>query len=100
MSSYRRIIIIGFLIFASFGCASSGYGKMSQANEDLSIVLALDSERNGDFKSSLKYYNKLFFATKREDYLNKAIVYSFKIRDWSRYGNICRLWFKKYNGYW
>ncbi len=73
MSSYSRVIF-----FILFLCTSVSYAVEEQ--EDLLILMALDGEKTQHPSSSFKYYNKLYQTTHKQNYLNKAIFYSFKIK--------------------
>jgi len=79
MSSYSRSLILLFiLLFSSFGCANQNEITKSNPQEDLYIMLALDSEKNSDYQNSFKFYKKLYSLTQKESYLKKSIEYSFK----------------------
>ena len=80
MSSYRNFIIISLTLIFSFGCASNQNNISSK--DDLSILLALDSESKRNYKNSQKYYDKLYYSTKEERYLKKALVYSYKSKNY------------------
>ncbi len=82
MSSYSRLLVLLFiLLFSSVGCANQNSVTPNTADEDLYIMLALDSEKTSDYQSSFKFYHKLFKLTKKETYLKKAIHYSFRTEE-------------------
>jgi len=72
MSSYSRIIF-----FALFLSTSAAYAT-SEKQEDLLIMLALDSEKKHDINQSFELYNTLYTQTENLEYLKKAIFYSYK----------------------
>jgi tetratricopeptide (TPR) repeat protein len=74
MSSYYRIILLTLFLSTSSIQASPVY------TEDLYIMLALDSEKNNNAKDSFKYYNILYKQVKSQQYLRKAIFYSYKAK--------------------
>jgi tetratricopeptide (TPR) repeat protein len=76
MSSYSRLVIFTILIFSTIGCANNNL--ISKQEEDLNIILALDSEKEKDYLKSFQYYNKLYISTKKQTYLSKAIGYAYK----------------------
>lgn len=83
MSSYSRIIFLIILIFSSISCAKQPHiiaPTQIQNQEGLYIMLALDSQTKKNSNNSLKYYEKLYNLTKKETYLKKAIVYSYKTK--------------------
>jgi predicted Zn-dependent protease len=82
MSSYRSIIIFVILIISSIGCANqTNLVAKPNYKEDLTMMLALDSERNQDFRAGFIYYYELYKSTAKENYLKKAIYYSFRLKD-------------------
>lgn len=74
MSSYSKIILLSLFLFSSDIQASPSY------TEDLNIMLALDSEKEHNVNDSFKYYNILYNNTKSNEYLKKAIFYSYKAK--------------------
>lgn len=72
MSSYSRIILLSLFLSTATVQASSTH------QEDLNIMLALDSEKKKNPVDSFKYYNKLYEDTSNQEYLKKAIFYSYK----------------------
>jgi tetratricopeptide (TPR) repeat protein len=84
MSSYSRIVLLFVLLVTSIGCANQSYAfkKQIDPQEDLYIMLALDSEKNLDFKNSLKYYQKLYEKSPTKTYLKKTILYAFKAKQY------------------
>jgi len=81
MSSYSRVIFFTLILsLSTIGCASQKdiNSKDISSKEDLYIMLALDSEKNLDFKNSFKFYDKLYKLTSKKSYLKKAISYSYK----------------------
>lgn len=86
-SSYRVIILTIFLLISSIGCAKQNQNIIKSApnyQEDLFIMLALDSEKNSDSLGSFQYYNELYKLTKKKTYLKKAIGYSLRINDFKQ----------------
>jgi tetratricopeptide (TPR) repeat protein len=73
MSSYSRIILLLLFVFTT-----NIQAKNEQ--EDLNIMLALDSEKKHNFADSFKYYNTLYKTTNNQDYLKKAVLYSYKAK--------------------
>jgi len=73
MSSYSRLIFLTLFLFIS-----SAYATEEQ--EDLFIMMALDSEKKQKPLESFSYYNKLYKKTLKEDYLKKAIFYSYRAK--------------------
>jgi len=76
MSSYSRLIFFVLFLFSSLGHAT-------EDREDLFIMLALDSEKTQKPLDSFHYYNKLYNNTQKQDYLKKAIFYSYKAKQFS-----------------
>jgi predicted Zn-dependent protease len=74
MSSYSRIILLTLFLFTSLVKASS------ENEEDLFIMLALDSEKKRDVLKSFNYYKTLYKDTNSQEYLKKAIFYSYKAK--------------------
>ena len=79
MSSYRNIIGI-ILIFLFFVGCSTNQPKVPNSKNDLTILLALDSEFTHNYTNSSKYYTKLYDKVKKEKYLKKGLVYSYKAK--------------------
>ncbi len=73
MSSYSRLIFFTLFLFTSMSHAT-------QKQEDLFIMMALDSEKTQKPLDSFNYYNKLYKNTQKQDYLKKAIFYSYKAK--------------------
>ncbi|MEA2019097.1 MAG: hypothetical protein U9N59_11675 [Campylobacterota bacterium] len=98
MSSYSRIILFIVLIFSSVSCAKQPYTNASTIDhkEDLYIMLALDSEKNKKYKDSLKYYTKLYNLTKKETYIKKAIIYSYKTKKYKNMYDLSQTALKKF----
>jgi len=81
MSSYNRLIILlSLLLLSSFGCVNQNNIKKNDPQQDLYIMLALDSESNSNYQNSFKFYKKLYDMTHKEYYLKKTIAYSFKLK--------------------
>ena len=84
MSSYSRIIFLALFVFNITACANQEVQtNLSQLapKEDLYIMLALDSEKELEFKKSFQYYKKLYQLSPKKIYLKKAIAYSYKIKN-------------------
>lgn len=95
MSSYSRLIFFVLFLFTS-----SSYATEEQ--EDLFIMMALDSEKKQNPIKSFKYYDKLYKSTQKQDYLKKAIFYSYraqKFQDMYRLSQIAIKEFPKYYEY-
>lgn len=73
MSRYTRLIFFTLFLFTSVCNAT-------EEQEDLFIMMALDSEKAQKPLDSFNYYNKLYKNTLKEDYLKKAIFYSYKAK--------------------
>ena len=92
MSSYSRLLISLFiLLFTSIGCANQNNITKNNPEEDLYIMLALDSEKISDYNNSYTYYKKLFDLTKKEDYLRKSIEYSFRTEQFEQMYKLSRV---------
>jgi tetratricopeptide (TPR) repeat protein len=78
------------------GCANQGNITKSSPEEDLYIMLALDSEKSSDYQNSFKFYNKLYTLTKKESYLKKAIEYSFRNEQFEQMLALSQIALKKY----
>jgi len=76
MSSYSRLIFFTLFLLTSSANAT-------EEREDLMIMLALDSEKVNKPLDSFNYYNKLHQTTQKNDYLKKAIFYSFKAKNFN-----------------
>ncbi|MEA3512350.1 MAG: hypothetical protein U9R37_02015 [Campylobacterota bacterium] len=76
-SNIRLITITLFLLFS----ISEAKTTIKDTQEDLYIMLALDSEKAQDYPYSFVYYNKLFKISETENYLKKAIFYSYKTKN-------------------
>jgi len=97
MSSYSRSLILLFiLLFSSFGCANQNEITKSNPQEDLYIMLALDSEKNSDYQNSFKFYKKLYSLTQKESYLKKSIEYSFKNKQFEDMNKLSRIALEKF----
>jgi len=73
MSSYSRLILFTLFLFTA-NCHAT------EEKEDLFIMMALDSEKTQKPIESFDYYNKLYKNTQKQDYLKKAIFYSYKAK--------------------
>ncbi len=97
MSSYSRLVVLLFiLLLSSVGCANQNNITKSNPEEDLYIMLALDSEKNSDYKNSFKFYKKLFDLTEKEDYLKKAIEYSFRTEQFEQMYKLSQVALKEF----
>jgi len=97
MSSYSRSLILLFiLLFSSVGCANQNEITKSNPEEDLYIMLALDSEKNSDYQNSFKFYKKLYSLTQKESYLKKSIEYSFKNKQFEDMNKLSRIALEKF----
>jgi len=86
-SNYRVIILTILLLISSIGCAKQKEAlsiNLDNKQEDLYIMLALDSEKNLDDNNSFKNYLKLYKLTNKKSYLKKAIGYSLKINNFDK----------------
>ncbi len=83
MSSYNKIVFI-LLVFIFVGCTNNQQlvKQNNTAQEDLYIMMALDSEIKSEKENSLKYYTKLFKIVNKEYYLQKIILYTYELRDY------------------
>jgi tetratricopeptide (TPR) repeat protein len=79
MSSYRNIIGILFIFLFYTGC-STDQPKVPNSKNDLMILLALDSEFTHNYTNSSKYYTELYDKLKKEKYLKKGLMYSYKAK--------------------
>ena len=73
MSRYSRVVFFTLFLFISTSYAT-------EEQEDLFIMLALDSEKEKKPLDSFKYYHKLYNQTEKQNYLKKAIFYSYKAK--------------------
>ena len=73
MSSYSRLIFFTLFLFTSI-CSAT------EEQEDLFIMMALDSEKAQKPLESFHYYDRLYKNTQKQDYLKKAIFYSYKAK--------------------
>ena len=97
MSSYSRLVVLLFiLLLSSVGCANQNNITKSNPEEDLYIMLALDSEKNSDYKNSFKFYKKLFDLTEKEDYLKKTIEYSFRTEQFEQMYKLSQVALKEF----
>ncbi len=97
MSSYSRLIVLLFiLLLSSIGCANQNNTVKSSPEEDLYIMLALDSEKNSDYKNSFKFYNKLYETTNKESYLKKSIEYSFRSKQFEQMYTLSKIAIKQF----
>jgi tetratricopeptide (TPR) repeat protein len=86
MSSYSRIVFFVILLLSSVSCAKQqSYIILPQSSnlnqkEDLYLLMALDSEQKKKVNDSFKYYKKLYDLTKNENYIKKAIAYSYETK--------------------
>jgi len=94
MSSYSRLIILGVAAVSIIGCFNgfdiSKTQKTNDAKKDLYLLMAIDSEYQNDYNSSLTYYNKLYSITYDETYLLKILTYSFKNKDFEYMYNMAQ----------
>ncbi|MGB3751541.1 MAG: hypothetical protein WA945_08230 [Arcobacteraceae bacterium] len=74
MSRNSRLIFLTIFLFLS------GASAKEESQEDLFIMMALDSEKEQKPIESFEYYNKLYNTTQKENYLKKAIYYSYKTK--------------------
>ncbi len=87
MSSYSRIGFLTVILFLTLGCAKQqGVSEQKQINpkEDLYMLLALDSETQEQTFKSSHYYQELYKLNKKQEYIIKAIGYSFKDKNYSQ----------------
>lgn len=97
MSSYSRLIVFLFiLLLSSVGCANPNNITKSSPEEDLFIMLALDSEKTSDYQNSFKFYKKLYTLTQKESYLKKSIEYSFKTKKFEQMNRLSNIALKKF----
>jgi tetratricopeptide (TPR) repeat protein len=76
MSSYSRLIFFILFLFTSLASAT-------EEREDLLIMMAIDSEKTNTHSQSFNYYNKLYQTTQKNNYLKKAIYYSFQAKEFN-----------------
>lgn len=86
MSGNSRLIFLILVAFLSFGCASQQKKLPEQHDykEDLNILMALDSQRQYDHKSSLEYFKRLYKLTNEKKYLLNSIKYCFVLKDYTQ----------------
>lgn len=96
MSRYNRLIVLLFILFSSIGCVNQSNVVKNNPKEDLYIMLALDSERNLDYKNSYKYYKKLYDISHKESYLKKSIIYSFKSKQFQTMHELSNIGLKQF----
>jgi len=77
MSSHKRLIFFTLLL-----CISLLQAKND--NEDLLIMMAIDSEKSHKSIDSFNYYNELYKSTQKQDYLKKAIFYAFRAKKFTQ----------------
>lgn len=85
MSSYSRLIFLFLFLFSTFGCAKQQVKldlETITPKEDLYIMLALDSEKNQDHHNSFKYYKELYSINPKILYMEKAITFSFLLKNY------------------
>lgn len=100
MSGYSRIVIVSmFFLFFSTGCAKQpdSVDLKARFEEDIYTLMALDAQRNMDYKQALSYYYKLFELTNNKEYLNKTIRYAFLIKEYSLMDELTSIALSKYN---
>lgn len=73
MSSYSRLIFFTLFLLTSICHAT-------EEQEDLFIMMALDSEKAKKPIESFHYYDKLYKNTEKQNYLKKAIFYSYRAK--------------------
>ena len=78
MSRNSRLIFLTIFLFFSGALAQD------KSQEDLFIMMALDSEKEQKTLESFEYYNKLYTTTQKENYLKKAIYYSYKAKKFDK----------------
>ena len=92
MSSYSRLIFfILFLITTT--------SHATEEQEDLFIMLALDSEKKQKPLESFKYYNTLYKKTLKQNYLKKAIFYSYKAKQFNEMYLLSKVALKEFPKY-
>jgi tetratricopeptide (TPR) repeat protein len=100
VSGNCRIILLTFiLLISSIGCAKQNQTLLknnTNHQEDLYIMLALDSEKNLDFINSYEYYLKLYKLTHKKDYLQKSIVYSLKMNKYQQTADLAQEAIKRF----
>ncbi len=86
MSSYSHIVVFLILIISSIGCTNKTNIVVPQHDyrEDLTILIALDSEKTRNYGNGLLYYYDLYQLTNEETYLKKAIYNSFQARNFEK----------------
>ncbi len=97
MSGNSRIILLSFIIFLSVGCAKQQeLPTLDRQKVDMYILMALDSQRQYDHKSSLKYFKKLYELTNDKQYLINSIKYTFLLKDFSQMAKLSQTGLQKY----
>ncbi len=88
MSSYSRLVFLTLFIFT--GCSNAAMTKISQSNsDDYMIMMALDYELHQNVKQSSKLYTKLYYKTKSNEYLQKAVTQSLIAKDYKTTYKLC-----------
>jgi tetratricopeptide (TPR) repeat protein len=83
MSSYRNAIIFFTFIILLSGCVNTlNQPQKPDYKQDLTILIALDSEKNQDYAKSFTYFYDLYEQTGKEIYLQKALFSSFQLKDY------------------
>lgn len=96
MSSYSRLILFILILLSSIGCANQNNIVKSNPKVDLYIMLALDSEKNSDYKNSFQYYRELYNITKEENYLKKSIEHSFRSKQFQTMNTLSKIGFQEF----
>jgi len=99
MSGYRNAIVVFTLIFGFTGCINGTDITKTKPNyqEDLTMLMALDSERTRNYADGFKYYYSLYKMTGKEIYLSKTIYNSFKLKDFKTVEQLANEGMKKFN---
>jgi len=93
MSSYKRIIFL--FIFLSF----SSVQATPESQDDLYIMMALDSEKKQKPLESFRYYHQLYKKTENKDYLKKAIYYSYISKNFDEMYQLSKVALKSFPEY-
>lgn len=84
MSRNSRLALIVLSIFIIFGCTkqfeTTTVKQKVNYQEDLYVLLALDSEHQKQYGNSYEYYKRLYQLTPSLDYMVKMISYSYKLK--------------------
>lgn len=97
MSGNSRIILLAFIIFLSVGCAKQQeLSYIDKQKADMYILMALDSQRQYDHKSSLTYFKKLYELTNEKKYLLNSIKYCFILKDFPQMEQLSKKALEKY----